>query len=179
MDDMAIYDEECTVSGAVSCSIYWKYLRSGSSCVSIMRFVIICLITELLLAGSDYWITVWTEMEESRYAQRVNSSSVNSTVPKIFLNLNTETSVYIYTGLTCALLIFMFVKNIDFFRTCNTASVALHNGMLDAVAFTSISFFENNPIGSTITFLSKLISSIKLCFRKHFKPIFQRFEQHR
>jgi ABC transporter transmembrane region len=160
MDDMAIYDEECTVSGAVSGSTYWKYLRSGSSCVSIMRFVISCLITELLLAGSDYWITVWTEMEESRYAQRVNNSSVNSTVAKIFLDLNTETSVYIYTGLTCAFMIFMFVRNIDFFHTCNAASVALHDGMLDAVAFTPISFFENNPIGSTSTFLSKSISSI-------------------
>nr|QST14987.1 ABCC4-1 protein [Diaphanosoma celebensis] len=160
MDDMDLYDDESAVSGAVSSAVYWNYLRSGSGVLALGCFVVSCLITELLLVGSDYWITFWTEVEESKCTESVNNSSVSSSTTKPSVDLDTMTAVYIYSGLTCALLVFMFLRNIHFFHTCTEASVHLHNRMLNSVTFTPISFFENNPIGSILNRFSKDLSCV-------------------
>lgn len=50
---------ETRTSGSVSNSVYSSYFLAGGSGYKILFFFIICISTQLLVSGGDFWITYW------------------------------------------------------------------------------------------------------------------------
>lgn len=50
---------ESRSSGNVSQIVYSSYFSAGGSCCTILFFILMCVATQILTSGSDYWITFW------------------------------------------------------------------------------------------------------------------------
>ena len=59
--------------------MYWKYFHAGAGLLSLMLFVVIFLIAQVLFIGTDYWLTLWTNAEELRYLASGRSTETNTT----------------------------------------------------------------------------------------------------
>ncbi|XP_032663383.1 multidrug resistance-associated protein 4-like isoform X2 [Odontomachus brunneus] len=56
--------EELLAKGSMSKSVYWKYLRSGSSIIMIIVFLVFAIVGQIGSSGCDYWVGYWTRQEE-------------------------------------------------------------------------------------------------------------------
>ena len=79
MDSKPAFAEESRSTEAVKIEIYWKYFHAGAGYVSLLLFVIIFLISQVLFIGTDYWLTLWTDAEELRYLRSSNLTETNAT----------------------------------------------------------------------------------------------------
>jgi ATP-binding cassette subfamily C (CFTR/MRP) protein 4 len=50
---------ETRSSGKVSCSIYLSYITAGGNAFTISFLLFICILTQMLGTGGDYWISYW------------------------------------------------------------------------------------------------------------------------
>lgn len=155
---------------------YWLYWRAGASCLSLLLFVIISLITQVLYHGTDYWLALWTNTEELRYLRAgdftgmnttgsnisdlnttelsfmdTNRTGVSSTVFDWIEDVDTTTGVYVYSILTGALFVFSMIWTVRFFLICISASVKLHNKMFESIIRSQPAFFDRNPVGKPIS----------------------------
>lgn len=51
--------DELRSVGDIGLSLYWKYIRAGSNCCSLLFIIILNLVTQFLFTGSDYWLQYW------------------------------------------------------------------------------------------------------------------------
>lgn len=52
-------EAETRTSGNVSRSVYESYYSAGGSTFKLIFFIFICVITQILASGGDFWITYW------------------------------------------------------------------------------------------------------------------------
>ncbi|KAG8259193.1 hypothetical protein J6590_014664 [Homalodisca vitripennis] len=50
---------EMRSTGTVSGKVYKSYLTAGGNCCALMFLLVLCVLTQLLASGGDYWITYW------------------------------------------------------------------------------------------------------------------------
>lgn len=50
---------ETRTSGSVSKKVYSSYYLAGGSCFKILFFFGICILTQVLASGGDFWMTYW------------------------------------------------------------------------------------------------------------------------
>ena len=152
--------------GTVPLAIYWKYFTSGGGCLSFFLFLLSCIITQFLFAGSDYWLYLWTDAEQFALNQG-NHSSIKS--PELFeyrtatttnhsttfhnqriKDIDTNTGIYVFTTFTVVLFIFSLIRTIHLFVICTNASINLHTRMFQSVIRAPLRFFEQNDVGINI-----------------------------
>ena len=51
--------EETKMSGSIKSSVYIEYIKAGAGCFSIFVTFSSMIVSQVLLNGSDYWLTVW------------------------------------------------------------------------------------------------------------------------
>lgn len=56
--------EELLTKGNLPKSLYWKYLRSGSSIFMILSFLFCMILGQLGSSGCDYWVGYWWVQKE-------------------------------------------------------------------------------------------------------------------
>ena len=151
----AVEQVPTTAAPGVGAGTYWKYLHSGGGVCQLIFFTISCLFTEALFCASDYWLNLWTAAERTRNSNfRLNISSydeerVNTTnvLTKDTWVLDTTTGIYVYSILIGCVFIFGFLRALQFFFICSTASVKLYDNMFQAVIRAPVQFFDKNPVG--------------------------------
>lgn len=74
---------------------------------------------------------------------------------EINLPTGSHTYMWIYLGLTAAIIILSFFGNYFFTKFCITAAQKLHNSMLNALLKTKMGFFDTTPQGRILNRLSK------------------------
>lgn len=50
---------ETRTSGSVSNSVYTSYFAAGGSICKIFFFFFICIFTQIIASGGDFWMTYW------------------------------------------------------------------------------------------------------------------------
>lgn len=50
---------ETSGTGRISSSVYFAYMLAGGSAIKIALLICICLVTQALGTGGDYWINYW------------------------------------------------------------------------------------------------------------------------
>ncbi|XP_057378654.1 ATP-binding cassette sub-family C member 4-like [Daphnia carinata] len=179
-EEKPTFAEETRSSGSVSAKVYWEYLRSGGNCLSLLTISIICVFTQVLFSGSDYWLSLWTNAEEHRAANR-NVSENSTYIPVIendFFNVSsateetaifsgewwkdpdTYTGIYVFTILIICLFVFSLTRIILYFTMCMMSSTKLHNHMFQSVIRTPLLFFDQNPVGRVLNRFTKDIGCV-------------------
>lgn len=51
--------EETRSSGNIAWSVYSSYFSAGGNSLKMFLFVFICIFSQMLTSGGEYWITVW------------------------------------------------------------------------------------------------------------------------
>ena len=51
--------EETRTIGGVGIEVYWEYLKNGANCTTLIFFVCVICVTQILYTGSDYWLALW------------------------------------------------------------------------------------------------------------------------
>nr|XP_018899809.1 PREDICTED: probable multidrug resistance-associated protein lethal(2)03659 [Bemisia tabaci] len=67
--------EEMRTTGQVSGQVYTKYFRAGGHLCFVFFLLFMCVLTQILASGSDYWITYWVNLEEHEWAPTLNKTS--------------------------------------------------------------------------------------------------------
>lgn len=153
----AVEQVPTTTAPGVGAGTYWKYLHSGGGAFQLIFFTISCLFTEALFCASDYWLNLWTAAERTRNSNATFNSSRISTYDEEMMNttsltketwvLDTTTGIYVYSILIGCVFIFGFLRALQFFVICSTASVKLYDTMFQAVIHAPVQFFDKNPVG--------------------------------
>nr|CAD7256243.1 unnamed protein product [Timema shepardi] len=138
---------EMRAMGKVSGDVFLSYFKSGATGCVIAFMFFMCILAQFLASSCDMWITQWTNMEETKTAQKHGISA-----KKAWLNLSTMDSIFVYTALTAALIIVSLSRSILFFTICMRASVNLHNTMFVSITRAKMWFFNNNPAARSPVF---------------------------
>ena len=144
---------EETSGASVSLAAYSKYFRAGGGSVSLILLLLNCIMSGVLLSGSDYWFNIWTNAEKMR-AGNISSSSGEDYV-------DTFTGISIYSILICAAFLSSIIFTFHLYTIGINASVNLHNRMLRAIIHAPLTFFNCNSVGNIITKIDIFKNNIK------------------
>nr|CAD7597479.1 unnamed protein product [Timema genevievae] len=139
---------EMRTMGKVSGDVFLSYFKAGAKGCVIAFMFFMCILAQFFASSCDMWITQWTNMEETKTAQKHGIS-----VKKVWINLSTMDCIFVYTALTAALIIVSLSRSILFFTICMRASVNLHNTMFVSITRAKMWFFNNNPAGTVYSHL--------------------------
>ena len=135
--------QEERMVGAVSSSVYRKYLGAGGGFLKFsLVFVGYCFSIGNGLANAS-WISYWTS--DSDYTRH----------PQAFY-------LCIYFGLAVTLGIVTFVRSFLLARFGVNASETLHRNLLDSILRAPSSFFDTTPLGRILSRFSKDLYSIDI-----------------
>lgn len=175
---------ETQTKGTVSGRVYRAYIAAGGGCLNGLFLLFMCLFSQALASGGDYWITYWVNMEEHFYSTGSSDSNlrnataalsaetisnftnaVNDTVTPsknvpYSLVVPRETCIYVFTGITVATIIVTIARSFLFFYSCMQASVRLHNRMFESITRATMWFFNNNTSGRILNRFSKDMGAI-------------------
>ena len=138
--------EESRSMGSVNLSVYRKYFVAGGGILSFALYLMICIVTQSFLSGTDYWLSLWIDAEQSISNSEI-SKGANLAVN---IQMDTHTWIYVFTAMAISSFGFAVARSFHFFTLCMKSSIKLHNGMFKAVARAPLSFFEDNPVGNFI-----------------------------
>lgn len=106
--------------------------------------------------------------EESRH----NHMQLNPTNHTLFLSskntlkeeesneMPTETYIFVYSGIIMSLIAIAATRSTTFFKTCANASKNLHDSMFHGLIYTTMRFFDENPIGRITNRFTKDLGAV-------------------
>ncbi|XP_068140076.1 probable multidrug resistance-associated protein lethal(2)03659 [Drosophila tropicalis] len=109
----------------IGLSLYQKYFSAGSGWLMFSLVILLCLGTQLLASGGDYFLSYWVK----------NSS------------LTTSWDIYYFSAINISLVICALVRFLLFFSMTMHSSTNLHNSMFHSVSRSALYFFHTNPSG--------------------------------
>lgn len=59
VQEKPVVEAETRTYGSVSSNVYMTYFSAGGSAVKIFVFVFMCILTQVLASGGDFWMTYW------------------------------------------------------------------------------------------------------------------------
>ncbi|KAK4880306.1 hypothetical protein RN001_008452 [Aquatica leii] len=146
--------QEPMKQGSVSSYVYVSYFKASQN-VFVIIFVVLLMVATQCLAGlGDYFVAFWVNVEHKRAVGIKPEELIKGWL------FSTESAVYIYTGITTALVIVALTRSIAFFFMCTTISRNLHNSMFSCLLKSTMSFFHTNTSGIILNRFSKDIGSI-------------------
>lgn len=157
---------ETRTSGSVSKKVYSSYYLAGGSCFKILFFFGICILTQVLASGGDFWMTYWVNLEE-RVFYRVDSVSTYNSKPTgdasttlLWWSISRETCIYVFGILTLTMIVAIIIRSILFVSVCMKSSMTLHNNMFNSITRSTMYFFNTNPSGRILNRFSKDMGAI-------------------
>ncbi|XP_068575379.1 ATP-binding cassette sub-family C member 4 [Cebidichthys violaceus] len=144
--------EEVSSQGNIGLGLYVKYLKAGANVVVLLIVMLMNLLAQVSYIMQDWWLAYWADEQEKL-------SDNNSTVIQNGLNvtaeLNTNFYLGVYGGLTVAVIIFGFLRNMILFHVLVKSTQSLHKRMFSSILGTPVRFFDINPIGRVLNRFSK------------------------
>ncbi|XP_011877748.1 PREDICTED: probable multidrug resistance-associated protein lethal(2)03659 isoform X2 [Vollenhovia emeryi] len=166
-----IPEAEMMAHGRISGRVYREYLHRGGNCFTLFILLLLFIISQVAITGTDYWLSYWTNLENVKcikntsdirqFANMYNDRFLGS----IFtLNpdglLSTVDAIYIYTFCIIASIATVLLRSFLFMKICTQSSCNLHNTMLSSLLKARMSFFHVNPSGRILNRFSKEINTV-------------------
>ncbi|XP_026805613.1 probable multidrug resistance-associated protein lethal(2)03659 [Rhopalosiphum maidis] len=151
--------------GNVSRSIYLSYISAGGNAFTIAFLLFICVFTQILGTGGDYWISYWVNLEDNVF-RNTESKSMNISnfiTGALFdtpMVISREFCVIIYSIINIALLVVIVIRCAMFVSVLMSASMNLHNNMFNAITRATMYFFNTNQSGRILNRFAKDIGAI-------------------
>ncbi|KAK4880384.1 hypothetical protein RN001_008530 [Aquatica leii] len=153
--DVINTNEEQRTKGSVSGTVYRDYIVSGNNWFFVGFISLLFIMSQTAGSFGDVFITQWVNVEENRHNENANSSS-----RIMSFDLSTETSIYIYTGITIATVILTLSRSLTFFYACMKSSIQLHDNMFSSIINATMRFFNTNSSGRILNRFSKDMGAI-------------------
>ncbi|CAH1257942.1 ABCC4 [Branchiostoma lanceolatum] len=155
-DTAAEEQDEDRFEGGVSLKVYWDYLTAGFGKLGLVLSLVLNVVYQGSYVFTDWWLAHWAAKEEEYLNIRTQNTSQNisekgTTTPTVDTNLY----LYVFTGVTVAVVVLSTVRTLFMFYNCIMASHNLHNTMFHAIIRTPILFFDTNPVGRILNRFSK------------------------
>ncbi|XP_071820241.1 ATP-binding cassette sub-family C member 4-like isoform X2 [Apostichopus japonicus] len=142
-----LFKAEQSKKGDVGWGIYGRYFMAGTNWFGIACLIFFLLSTQVVYILSDYWLALWTDLEEARTGELANLTTVEDNLIFGSRSPSTERAVFIYGMLILGLLLLGLVRAFLALRIMISSSKNLHNKMFAAVVRSPIFFFDTNPTG--------------------------------
>ncbi|VVC32367.1 Hypothetical protein CINCED_3A020730 [Cinara cedri] len=135
---------------------YSAYISAGGSVCQILFLIFICILTEILGTGGDWWISYWMILEDNVFSNVTNVSGtiINNTLIdndpfKISLlwPISHQSCVIIYNILIISFLVVIIIRTIILRSFFTRTSINLHNKMFNAIIRATMFFFNTNSSG--------------------------------
>ncbi|XP_068612667.1 LOW QUALITY PROTEIN: ATP-binding cassette sub-family C member 4-like, partial [Brachionichthys hirsutus] len=143
--------EEGRAQGTIGFGLYVKYLRAGANVAALLAVLLVNLLAQGSYVVQDWWLAYWAEEQDKL--------NINATVVQNGLNvtrgLDLGFFLGIYGGLTAAVVVFGFIRNLFLFHVLVRSAQSLHDRMFDSILRTPVRFFDVNPIGRVLNRFSK------------------------
>lgn len=155
--------QESSSKGKVKGSIMFQYFFAGGNCCFVSIVLILYVLAQALASGADFFVSYWTNVEETRVNNNVNSTSEVITKSLIEPNesfFTRENCIYIYTGLIIALFFVALARSMLFYKMAMLSSQKLHDMMFSSVIYSPMRFFDTNPSGRILNRFSKDVGAI-------------------
>ncbi|KAI8512524.1 Multidrug resistance-associated protein 4 [Branchiostoma belcheri] len=149
--------DEDRFEGSVSLRVYWDYLTAGFGKFGLLLSLVLNIVYQGSYVFTDWWLAHWAAKEEEYLNTRTNHSSAQNISEKETIPPTVDSSFYLYvfTGVTVAVVVLSTVRTLFMFYNCIMASHNLHNSMFHAIIRTPILFFDTNPVGRILNRFSK------------------------
>lgn len=131
-------------------NVYTEYFRSAKNWFVIAIIFILFLVTQTLMSGASYFVSVWTNWEEQNKASAEPPQS----------SWSTNRFVYIYSAIIVLLIIAIILRSFSFFMMCIRISANLHNMLYEGVIRAKMYFFNVNSSGRILNRFSRDIGTI-------------------
>ncbi|XP_022166670.1 probable multidrug resistance-associated protein lethal(2)03659 isoform X2 [Myzus persicae] len=160
--------DETRSSGNVGFNIYSSYFFAGGHFCKVLSLLSVCIFTQVLASGSDYWITYWVDLEDYYFHGTelfVDTNNVTYTITHptdriMSWIVSRQTCVIVFAILTLLIIISAFVELALLVSICTTASSNLHNQMFSSITRATMNFLNKNPSGRILNRFSKDIGII-------------------
>lgn len=146
--------------GHLSSTVYKKYYRYGGNYFVLFLLLFLFIISQIATTGNDYWVSYWTNLEEIRQSESINTTAKvnhrnlrnNSFLGSMFtLNpdglLSTIDAIYVYTFCILACTATVLLRSFLYMKICMNTSCNLHDIMFSNLLQARMSFFHTNPSG--------------------------------
>ena len=156
--------EESRLTGSISFNNYWKYLHAGASHFSLVAFIIIFLMGQVIYMAIDYWLTFWTQAEELRYLrserfttsdESTETSMIESSLPDFNPTESNLTDFNITDGSTTIL---DWIKDVD--TTTGVYVYSILIGGLFFVVLIRTAYFYIICMSASVKLHNKMFKSI-------------------
>ncbi|XP_054158176.1 ATP-binding cassette sub-family C member 4-like [Oppia nitens] len=141
--------EENKAQGTVRAGVYWEYIRSGAGPVLLIVGLLSAIVSQVLQNYSDYWLSEWSNKEDSSIASKSDDNKVDETE-----------NIKIYSILLVTIFVSLILRSTTWFVMCIKASINLHNRIFYRLMRTRISFFDNNPVGRILNRFTKDVGTV-------------------
>ncbi|UJR17739.1 hypothetical protein I4U23_004637 [Adineta vaga] len=135
MDENSIIKEEVSIDGSTNLNVWLKLFTSGYGWFGLILLIFLMLIGQGIYDATNKWLSIW-------------SSKIASEQRQIHYP-------YIYLGLVIGTWIISLIRSDYFFHLILCGASTLHNSMFKGVLYTSLRFYESNPIGRILNRFSK------------------------
>ncbi|XP_055638062.1 ATP-binding cassette sub-family C member 4-like [Toxorhynchites rutilus septentrionalis] len=138
---------EDQAEGSLPLRVWTTYFRAGGN-VLLLSFTLFMLIfSQVVVSGSDYFVTYWTRQEERR-------------VRDIPVTYSTGELLIAYGIIIIGVIFFTIFRGYLFFNICMKASRTLHDRMFAKILAAPMRFFDTNPSGRILNRFSKDMGAI-------------------
>lgn len=134
--------------GGVGWPVYKEYLTAGSSGLGNFCMFFLFVFTQIIASISDYYLSMWINLEEAQ----IKAENVSWTTR--------STHIYIYSCIISVCIVIAILRSIHFFYLCTKASLNLHNNMFRGVVETRMNFFYSHNSGEILNTFSKDLGAI-------------------
>ncbi|CAF1122210.1 unnamed protein product [Adineta steineri] len=135
IDETSIIKNEISVDGAVSINVWSKLFTSSYGWFGLILLIFLMLLGEGIYDATNKWLSIWSS--------------------KIQIEQRKTHYSYVYLGLVIGTSIIALLRATYFFHLILCGASTLHNGMLKGVLYSSLRFYESNPVGRILNRFSK------------------------
>ncbi|XP_060872281.1 probable multidrug resistance-associated protein lethal(2)03659 isoform X3 [Metopolophium dirhodum] len=156
---------ETRSSGNVSRSVYLSYVVAGGNIFKISFLLFVCIFTQVLGTGGDYWISYWVYLEDHIFPNAESkSTNISNFITYLLFDtpwiISRQFCVVIYAILNLTLIIVIFIRCAMFVSVLMGTSMNLHNNMFNAITRATMYFFNTNSSGRILNRFTKDIGAI-------------------
>ena len=135
IDENSIVKEEVSIVGGVSIRVWLKLFTSGYGWIGLVLLILLMFVGEGAFDATNKWLSIWSSQKKDKQREAVYPS--------------------VYLGLVLGTSIIALIRADYFFHLILCGASALHNRMFKGVLFSSLRFYESNPVGRILNRFSK------------------------
>ncbi|XP_065077152.1 ATP-binding cassette sub-family C member 4 [Ochlerotatus camptorhynchus] len=138
---------EDQAEGTLAVRVWTTYFMAGGNIFLLLFTAFMLVFSQVVVSGSDYFVTYWTRQEERR-------------IRDLPVDYSTVDLLTTYGIIIIGVIIFTIFRGYLFFNICMKASRTLHDRMFAKILAAPMRFFDTNPSGRILNRFSKDMGAI-------------------